>query len=313
MFQQLCQVSEIAYKGISNEQEVIFSDFPDDFDSLDLMEGVPGLYMDEGIALSYNFLHLTIQEFLAAFHLCQQSTEQQVQMFTLHQNTSSYKMVLKFMAGLTDLEDFSEDALLTLFQDCKFHSLSMFGFEPTSDEIIISLDCLHFLFEGGKWNILNTPSKVLNPIGGPFDCYILGYMLSHTTCQWIPKNAIKHLENTTDATMFARGTTEDEDLYPAEAGNISLQCNNDCIKEILKSSKHTLTRIEKLCIHNTRNFHACDDFCESLTLLPRLESLRLVDLSYTSINFSLNQPSSSHSPSPLPSPAFFTDNEKVII
>ena len=75
MYQQLCRVSRVAYEGISNNQQVIFSDLPDDFDSLDLMQCVPELYVDEGAALSYNFLHLTVQEFLAAFHLSRQSTE----------------------------------------------------------------------------------------------------------------------------------------------------------------------------------------------------------------------------------------------
>ena len=75
VYQQLCRVSRVAYEGISNNQQVIFSDLSDDFDSLGLMQCVPELYVDEGAALSYNFLHLTVQEFLAAFHLSQQSLD----------------------------------------------------------------------------------------------------------------------------------------------------------------------------------------------------------------------------------------------
>ena len=78
-----------------------------------------------------------------------------MEMFTLHQNTSSYKMVLKFMASLTGLEGFSEDALLSLLQDEK-DSATLFEIlpeEPKSHDISISLDGLNFLFEGIKWNI----------------------------------------------------------------------------------------------------------------------------------------------------------------
>ena len=39
------------------------------FDMLGLMQRVRELYVGEGAAVSYNFLHLTVQEYLAAFHL----------------------------------------------------------------------------------------------------------------------------------------------------------------------------------------------------------------------------------------------------
>ena len=64
VYQQLCELARIAYKGIHNDQQVIFSDLPEDFETLGLMQCVPELYVDED-----NFLHLTVQEYLAAFHL----------------------------------------------------------------------------------------------------------------------------------------------------------------------------------------------------------------------------------------------------
>lgn len=81
----------MAYEGIINKQQVIFSDLPDDFDSLGLMQCVPELYVDKEAALSYNFLHLTVQEFLAAFHLSQQSSEKQVEIFTLTRRPAASK------------------------------------------------------------------------------------------------------------------------------------------------------------------------------------------------------------------------------
>ena len=76
MHQQLCVVSKLAYEGI-NQQQVIFDNLPDDFDSLGLMQCVPELYVDVGAVMSYNFLHLTIPEYFAAYHMSQQSTEEQ--------------------------------------------------------------------------------------------------------------------------------------------------------------------------------------------------------------------------------------------
>ena len=291
VYQQLCKISKIAYEGISNKQQVIFSDLPDDFDSLGLMQGVPELYVDEGTALSYNFLHLTIQEFLAAFHLSKQSTEQQVEMFRLYQNTSSYKMVLKFMAGLTSLKGFSEDALLSLLQEGiaieDLPSLDRKEIKRDGHVITISLDFLHLLFEGRNWNILNTQSQVYFPTSGsnpyrsmsPFDSYILGYILTHTKCQWSPSNNNQFPNNRINAAMFARGTREDEDQHPAEAGTISLHSKPGCCRELLTASKSVRSRTVELFLEyevlESHYFHECDNLSQSLPSLSHLKSLKL--------------------------------------
>ena len=65
--------------------------------------------MNVGAVMSYNFLHLTIQEYFAAYHMSQQSTEEQKKMLKLYKNVTSMKMVLKFFVGLTNFSDFSDD------------------------------------------------------------------------------------------------------------------------------------------------------------------------------------------------------------
>ena len=171
VYQQLCRVSRVAYEGISNNQQVIFSDLSDDFDSLGLMQCVPELYVDEGAVLSYNFLHSTIQEFLAAFHLSQQSAEKQMEVFKLYKKTRTYQMVLKFLARLTNFKGFSTDTLLSILS----------WENQLSSGVKLDLDGLHFLFEAkASKNVLNDLQEVdfvsetleLNP----FDCYVLGYI-----------------------------------------------------------------------------------------------------------------------------------------
>ena len=65
-FIALCK---LANKGISNNQQLIFSNLPDDFDTLGFMQSVPELYVSSGVRVSHNFLHLNMQEFLAAYYL----------------------------------------------------------------------------------------------------------------------------------------------------------------------------------------------------------------------------------------------------
>ena len=68
-FQALCRM---AYEGILNRQQLFFSaaHLPTGFAPFGLMQEVPQRYT-EGRASSYHFIHLTLQEYLAAVHISQ--------------------------------------------------------------------------------------------------------------------------------------------------------------------------------------------------------------------------------------------------
>ena len=51
-FLALCK---LANKGISNNQQLIFSSLPDDFDTLGFMQSVPELHVSSGVSVSHNF------------------------------------------------------------------------------------------------------------------------------------------------------------------------------------------------------------------------------------------------------------------
>ena len=72
VYEQLQQICRTAYRGVANGQQLFFYDLPDGFETLGLMQEVHELYVDKGDCVSYNFLHLTIQEYLAAVHLSMQ-------------------------------------------------------------------------------------------------------------------------------------------------------------------------------------------------------------------------------------------------
>ena len=127
VYQQLCELGKIAYEGILHDQQVIFSNLPEDFETLGLMQCAPELCVDEGAAVSYNFLHLTVQEYLAAFHLSQQPVEQQIDYFRKYkqvkmwETTALYQkkwdnhfhMVLKFLSGIRKFRGYLSEVLST--------------------------------------------------------------------------------------------------------------------------------------------------------------------------------------------------------
>ena len=105
-FNKLCQ---IAYKGITKEkQQLVFfkEDVVDASTTLGFMNSVHPLYKKSNSSPSYNFLHLTLQEFLAAFYIWKNnSPHEQLILFETKACDGSYEMILLFLAGLTKLND----------------------------------------------------------------------------------------------------------------------------------------------------------------------------------------------------------------
>ncbi|XP_064389758.1 NACHT, LRR and PYD domains-containing protein 10-like [Halichondria panicea] len=105
-FDKLCQ---IAYNGITKEKQqlVFFKDnILDASTTLGFMNSVHPLHRPRNCSPSYNFLHLTLQEFLAAFYICKNITpREQLILFETKAGDESYKMILLFLAGLTKLSD----------------------------------------------------------------------------------------------------------------------------------------------------------------------------------------------------------------
>ena len=280
-YQQFCKVCRLAYEGITNHQQAIFTDLADDFNSLDLMQCVPELYVDKGAVPSYNFLHLTIQEFLAAYHVSLQSAQEKVEFFRNHQMAQRYQMVLKFFAGLTNLEDIRDDELLP---------------QPSGDEYTcvhdthIALVTIHFLFEAKqRIKMLNALSKVtLDDIHtSPFDCYVLGYIASLTTCSW--KIEIDcGSASASVISMLAKGTLDPKHenlyVYPAEALPVSLNIKIDgfrskgCmdLSDFFKAHPSFLKRIISLKLQEMGlDGHFCEVFSKSMSLISHLQVLNL--------------------------------------
>ena len=267
IYQQLCILGKIAYEGICNDQQVIFhrKDFEtlglslEAFDMLGLMQRVRELYVGEATAVSYNFLHLTVQEYLAAFHLSQQPVEKQIEHFREYkqqqqqqQQQQHFHMVLRFLSGLRKFSGYLTEVLNTLCVERSIGDSTSdgeSGDDPASAVGRITFDILHWLFEAHDNDVI---AKVLgsseieltidsfSPVT-PFDCFVLGYCVSHSNCSW--KIDLSHHDIGDEGVeMLVRGAVEEETHSTGGISEINLRFNDITSEGV----KHLLSFLNKL-------------------------------------------------------------------
>ena len=94
LYFQFLEMSKLAYEGFEREDVIFYSDIGEHFGFLD---AVPDLY--GGREISFNFLHLTLQEFLAAYHISHMS-DSGVELFRNRGEDERWNVVWRFVAGL---------------------------------------------------------------------------------------------------------------------------------------------------------------------------------------------------------------------
>ena len=177
---------ELAYSGLTKPQvQVIFpeSELPKSFDSLGLMQSATELSTDMGMSVSINFLHITLQEFLAAYYLSLQPHEEQLKLFCkCSLQLPQFANVVGFLCGLTQ---FSSSVWQCL------HSL-VTSYNSRGDLLIRDINLLHWLHEAQDphtyLNFIKTKCIQYCPDDmtqlSPLDFHVLGYCIFHSNCSW---------------------------------------------------------------------------------------------------------------------------------
>ena len=137
LYQQFLHLSETVFEGVENE-DVILHAIPSDLTHFGFLDAVPALYGGGGV--SYNFLHLTVQEFFAAYHISNLSRSG-LEVFQKHGKNQRWNVVWRFVAGLTKFRDydghidkhvFIQDGEFSLFLfQCLFEAQTMEHFSAT--------------------------------------------------------------------------------------------------------------------------------------------------------------------------------------
>ena len=188
--QNLLKLSEVAYTGIIKQQLV--------FHTVPKTMGFMNQEHDSQGCVSYNFLHLTVQEFLAAYYVSKLPLSEQAQILDDSIGKNHLVIMLRFVAGLTKfhVQQSSERSLsgrVSKFVKGLFKSrgpadcLRTMYYGSTNN----TMESLRWMFEtqdklllrealGTETQTLNFARQTL----APFDCYIIADCISNSDCRW---------------------------------------------------------------------------------------------------------------------------------
>ena len=187
--QHLMQLSKLAYSGIVStpgpEPQLIFQEeeIPPDLSDNEAM-GFMNMEYDALGTASYNFLHLTIQEFLAAYYVSKLPLSEQAQVIDDSVGKVHLVIMLRFYAGLTKFhsQQSSDSSVFT-----PAGSFRRYYYSKNSSK----LESLRWMFETQEKQLLRqtlgTETQDLDlshQTLAPFDCYVIGYCIAYSECQW---------------------------------------------------------------------------------------------------------------------------------
>ena len=179
LYQQFLHMSQVAFEGIENE-EVIFHTVPSHLVHFGFLDAVSALY--GGGRVSYNFLHLTLQEFFAAYHISHLSSSG-LKVFEQHEDMR-WNVVWRFVSGLTK------------FKGYEGHMDSLFIVSNEDHEITLALSFIQCLFEAQTMDHFSSLFRTspttahVDAFGGTaLDLYALGYCIAnfYTGVPWSVK------------------------------------------------------------------------------------------------------------------------------
>ena len=263
-FVKMCR---LAWEGIIKQQLTFSSDVVSALggDTLGLTHKVRELHGREDGQFSYHFIHLTLQEFLSAYHITQLPQDKQDQVIREHIEIGHLNMVVRFYFGLTQPNHFTS-AMIS---------------EHLSD--IGEATAYHWLFEAGDRvpEELGSNKEVSvrsSYSWNPLDYYAVGHCISHYQFQW--KLVFSYASMGDEGfEMICKGMASN--TKTTHSGEIeghfrSNHITSDGLKWFLEIPIQLLQQMKKLDFgHNELDGPALNTFCGAIPNLTHLQVLTL--------------------------------------
>ena len=271
IFAQICELAfeltKLSRQVMKGKEIKFFNKVSSDHDSLGLIT-VDSLAKKYGKESMYTFLHLTFQEYLAAYHIAHLEEEQQQRIIKKHGKKKNMQVVWKFYCGLVDyckasaIPNFAQ--LMKLARDDLFRVRCAYeSQQPVACECVVQAE---------RPNQLSLQSHFLNPV----DFTAIGYVLSESTHP-VEELVFKRCDFGQDGTGI--------DALLKEAGkSINLiktltYGGGNCSKLQLRVANHLLRNIPELEIFNVADTRLGPEKVKDLTNDLSLHQLRRLKLS----------------------------------
>ncbi len=178
VLEELRKVGELAHRGLfQDDMQLIFfdSDIPEGVQYLGLLKESKEMYVSEGVRTFYSFLHLSIQEFLAAWHVSCHSDLIDGAISKTFDNPGTGSDVKphldafgRFLAGMIGCSKFPVEFKPSEYMD-------------TSRYII---NCFYEAQDSSYLNSFPANSLWRVSLSSPLDMYMFGYTLVHAPIEW---------------------------------------------------------------------------------------------------------------------------------
>lgn len=274
-FDILCK---LAYDGlVLHQQQLVFLELPKellDLITLQLMQTRKPLYASKKhFAPSYHFNHHTLQEYLAACWISQQTSIPEELSHDLEKLFAhgSFNMVLRFLSGLSKLNYIPRDMIVRLL-DSKEDRLS-------NDKLTV----FHWLFEGGKLApaVLGEGNFFVGSdyTWTPLDYFVTGFSIAHSNCAWAVHFSRSSM-NDEKMELFTNGLCTDSDSN--EKGCITSidldenELSSHCFERIANVPVHVLINLKQIDLsQNSFDKIGTEFIANALPKMPNLTSLSL--------------------------------------
>ena len=263
------QLSELAFTGIENEK-VIFRDISPSFVHFGFLDSVSALYGGGGV--SYNFLHLTVQEFLAA-HYISQLPGGGVEVFEQYIDNERWNTVWRFVAGITQFKGYEskiavcEDSIVCEDSVEVTHHFVQFFYEAHTVKYLLPAS----LESKVSTIVFDAVSRV------PLDLYALGSCIANTpSILWNLTLSYESLYHSISDDI----PHDDTAVYNIIHGLKGSGSNIKCLK--FPAGATDLKKYKSFPLENIVELYLCNctyDVHALLELFPYMHSLKVLDIS----------------------------------
>ena len=179
VYQHFYKLIEMAFHGLQNQQ-LIFYDKDKAIEHLGFMDTVAELSPTKhSVNYSYNFLHLGVQEYLAAYFISLKSVNVQQKLLQTMCTEQHLRNMGLFLAGITKYKGLNRAMVKVIIEnECK----------KVGSSLILSSHALQLLHESGDYSIIEGYSSYsscyLTDYSPLLDFSVLGHCIANSSYKW---------------------------------------------------------------------------------------------------------------------------------